>query len=358
MRKTLLARTAVAVAVAGSLISPLAIATAAPAHAAAHSAMAATEAQRDRVRWRAISDPRWEVRAAAAASLTSSNTEAVNDFLTTGLDSAIRRAAAFERSNITEIKHALATSASGSAVHRGSERALAATHDEKDEFVRHGLAEAKREDAQGDSEHDGEVAKQAREDREYVAELARTDPGAQVRSAASFAANSGRDEDLAEFFSYYWAAGARLDDEAFRLKLADLDAKGNAAMQRLRDAALAAQAAEQEASGEAAAKLHAQTVAAWNALAASAEGTSVDWAAERDRAAVQAAAWGGVAEHASGATTAQDWAAVIARAGNSQEAWAKAVELATRQAAMWMDLANGARDKATGTPTFQTGSNR
>ena len=150
---------------------------------------------------------------------------------------------------------------------------------------------------------------------------------------------------------------ASLDDEAFRLRLADLDAKGNAALRRLRAAALAAQAAEDAASGEAKEKLHLETVAAWTALATSAEGTSVDWAAERDRAAEQSAAWGRVAEHAGGATTEQDWLGVITRAGKSKETWVKAMQEASRQAAFWMVLAAEARDNATDTPALRTGSN-
>ncbi len=363
MRKTLLTWTALSVAVAGSFISPLPIggvagANAAPPGAAEVGAAAATDAQRDRVRWLAVIDARWEVRGDAAIALKDESANAISKFLSTGLDAAIRRAATFEQRNIIEIKHALATSTVESAVHHGSRRALTATHDEKDEFVRNGLAEARRRDAAGDNQHREDVAKQAKEDREYVAALARTDPGAQVRSAARFAANSGRDKDLAEFFSHYWAAGARLDDEAFRLKLVDLDAKGIAALQRLRAAALAAKAAEDAASGEAKAKLHAETVAAWKALAASAEGTSVDWAAERDRAADHAAAWGRVAEHATGATTQQDWAGVLARAGNSREAWAEAMEEAARQAAFWMDLADDARNNAGEPAARETGSDR
>ncbi|MEV4706210.1 hypothetical protein [Actinoplanes sp. NPDC049316] len=337
-----LARATVAAVVAGGLVVPFG------PDSAALAAAQATEMQRDRVRWRAVSDPRWEVRSAGAAALTSTRGDAITDFLATGLNAALRRAATDEQTNIIEIKYALATSTSTSAVHRAADRALAATHDEKDEFVRHGLAEARLLDAQGDQQHHGEVAKQAQEDRDYIAELARTDPGAQVRSAAGYAANSGRDEDVAEFFAYYWAAGARLDDEAYRLRLADLDAKGNAAMERLHTAALNAQAAERAASGEAAAKLHAETVAAWNALATAEDGTSVNWAAERDRAATQAEAWGRVAEHARGATTEQDWAGVIARAGASRDAWTAAAQQATKQAAYWLSLADEARGNATG----------
>ncbi len=365
MRRILLARTALAATVASGLVSPLPIGAAAAAPAAAARAAAAPAVQRARVLWRSVADPRWEVRDAAADALTSTKGDAVADFLATGLRAAEARAKEFERINMEEIRYVFDHSTSGSAVHQASKRALTATHDEKEEFVQRGLAAAVRLDAAGDKQHKVKVAKQTEEDRLYVAELARTHPGAQVRSAARFAVNSGRDEDLAEFFAYYWAAGARLDDEAYRLKLVNLDVRGNAAMQRLRAAAVAAQAAEKGASAEAAAKLRAETVAAWNAVAASADGTSVDWAAERDRAAGQADAWGRVVKHAEDAKakqengeSKQDWAAVIVQAGNSRDAWNSAVQEATRQAAFWLTQAEQARQSAAGSPAQETVNGR
>jgi hypothetical protein len=336
------------VAVAGSLVAPL--------PAAAASGTAATEQQRDRVRWRAVSAAEWEVRAAARAALTDSRDTAVPNFIAVGLGQAERRADAFEATNISKLKHLMITSGGNSAVYLASKRALAASHDDKDEFFRNGLTEAQRQDAESAGQHQAEVAKQAQPDRDYVAELARTDPGAQVRSAARFATNSGRDEDIAEFFAYYWAAGAHLDKEAYGLRLADLDATGAASLERLHAAVVAAQAAEHAATGAAAEKLHVDTVAAWTALAESADGASIDWAAERDRAAAQEDAWRGVAEFAGTARTAQDWAGVIVRALNSGEAWTEAAKQATKQAADWLAIAQDARSNATGTPAPETES--
>ncbi|WP_285687065.1 hypothetical protein [Actinoplanes sp. NBRC 103695] len=303
---------------------------------------AATQADRERVQWRAMSDGRWEVRTAAAVALNSTEDDAISRFLQTGLAAVINRAAAFERANIAEINYWLRISPADSAVRLGSARALRATHDEKDEFVRTGLAIAQELDASGQHEHDEEVAEQAQEDRDFVASIAGTDPGPQVRAAAAAAIAAGEDADIADFFRYYWAAGARLDDEAYRLAISDLDLRGTAALTRLRNAALAAEAAEAEASGEAAEKLHAETVAAWHAVSVAATGTSVDWAAERDRAAAQAAKWASVAAYAEGATTEQDWAGVLDRAGNNAAAWQDAVRWAEEQAAMWARLAEEA----------------
>jgi hypothetical protein len=316
------------------------VGTAAPASAAA------TQADRERVQWRAMSDGRWEVRVAAAVALNSSSPDAVPAFLRTGLASAMNRAITFERADVAEINYWFRISREGTAVYLGCERALVATHDEKHDFVETGLEIAQEQDDAGQQQHDHEVAKQAQEDRDFVAGLAATDPGPQVRAAAATAIARGADADIADFFDYYWAAGARLDDEAYRLAISDLDLKGNAAMARLRDAALAAEAAEAAASGEAAEKLHAETVAAWRAVATAATGTSVNWAAERDRAAAQSAMWANVAEHARGATTEQDWAAVLAQAGNSVTAWQDAVRWATEQAAMWTQLADEAAGRA------------
>jgi Short repeats of unknown function len=305
----------------------------------------ATQADRERVQWRAMSDGRWEVRVAAAVALNSSSPDAVPAFLRTGLASAMNRAIAFERADVAEINYWLRISPERSAVHIGCERALVATHDEKHDFVETGLEIAQEQDASGQQQQDDEVAQQAQEDRDFVAALAETDPGPQVRAAAATAITRGTDADIADFFDYYWAASARLDDEAYRLAISDLDLKGNASMARLRDAALAAEAAEAAASGEAAEKLHAETVAAWRAVAMAATGTSVNWAAERDRAAAQAAMWADVAAHAQGATTEQDWAAVLQQAGTSITAWQDAVRWATEQAAMWAQLADEANGK-------------
>lgn len=308
---------------------------------------AASQADRDRVQWRAMSDGRWEVRTAAAVALNNRDPEvdAITAFLRTGLNAAITRAASFERANVAEINYWLRISPTDSAVHLGCERALMATHDEKDEFVRVGLAIAQELDASGQHQQEEEVAQQAQADRNFVASIASSDPGLHVQQAAAAAVAGGEDADIADFFKYYWAAGARLDDEAYRLAISDLDLKGNAALARLRQAALAAEAAETGASGEAAEKLHAETVAAWHAVATSASGTSVNWAAERDLAAQQAAKWANVAAYAQGATTQQDWAAVVAQAGTSAAAWLDAVRWAEQQAAEWAELAAEADDR-------------
>ncbi|MBF9132519.1 hypothetical protein I0C86_26725 [Plantactinospora sp. S1510] len=306
---------------------------------------AASQADRERVQWRAMSDGRWEVRTAAVVALNSSDPNAVTRFLQTGLTSAINRAVSFERADVAEINYWLRISPTDSAVHLGCERALLATHDEKHDFVETGLAIAQELDASGQHQHEEEVAEQAQADRDFVASLAQSDPGPQVRAAAVAALAGGEDRDIADFFKYYWAAGARLDDEAYRLAISDLDLRGNAALARLRQAALDAEAAEAAASGEAAEKLHAETVAAWRAVATAATGTSVNWAAERDRAAEQAAKWSSVAEYAQGATTEQDWAAVVARAGTNAAAWQDAVRWAEEQAQMWARLAEEADDR-------------
>ncbi|MFI7547674.1 hypothetical protein [Actinoplanes sp. NPDC049599] len=314
--------------------------TAGPASAAA------TQADRERVQWRAMSDGRWEVRTAAAVALRDTSPDAVPAFLRSGLTAAMNRAAAFERADVAEINYWLRISRAGTAVRLGCERALAATHDEKHDFVETGLALAQELDESGQHQHDEEVAKQAQEDRDFVASLAETDPGRQVRAAAAAAIAGGTDADIADFFDYYWAAGARLDDEAYRLAISDLDLRGTTALTRARNAALAAAAAEAAASGEAAEKLHADTVAAWRAVATAATGTSVNWAAERDRAAAQAAMWAGVAQHAEDATTEQDWAGVLTRAGNNVTAWQDAVRWAQEQAEVWARLADEAAGKA------------
>jgi hypothetical protein len=310
-------------------------------------AAAASQADRERVQWRALSDGRWEVRQAAAVALNKtpspSDPDPVATFLRTGLTAAMNRAALFERNNNTTLEVEKRNSRPGSFVHIGCDRALRATHDDKDDFIRFGL-EAAREADQEDPQQ-VEVATQAQADRDYVASLAESDPGPQVKAAAVAAITAGEDQDIADFFSYYWAAGARLDDEAYKLAISDLDLKGNAKMAQLRAAALRAQAAEEGLSGEALEKARAETASAWRAVQVSAAGASVDWTAEAARAAEQSAKWAAVAAYAEGATTEQDWAAVVARARTDATAWQDAVRWAEQQAAAWAQLAEEAGNR-------------
>ena len=64
-----------------------------------------------------------------------------------------------------------------SAVRLGCERRLTVTHDEKDEFVRVGLAIAQELDASGQHQHEEEVAQQAQADRDFVASIAASGSG-------------------------------------------------------------------------------------------------------------------------------------------------------------------------------------
>jgi hypothetical protein len=310
-------------------------------------ASAASQADRERVQWRALSDGRWEVRQAAAVALNKtpspSDPDPVATFLRTGLTAAMNRAATFERNNDITLEVEKRNSRPGSFVHIGCERALRATHDDKDDFIRYGLEAAREADRQDPQQE--EVAKQAQADRDYVASIAESDPGPQVQAAAFAAITAGEDRDIADFFSYYWAAGAHLDDEAYKLAISDLDLKGNAKMTRLREAALRAQAAEEGLSGEALEKARAETASAWRAVQVSATGASVDWTAEAARAAEQSARWTAVAAYAEGATTEQDWAAVVARARTDAAAWQDAVRWAEQQAAAWARLAEEAGDR-------------
>ena len=134
MRNSLVVRTVAAAAVVGTLIAPARAGAAPPSASASVSPGAATEATLDRVRMLAVFDARWEVRSGARGALDAKG-EAPDVFLAAGFNAAVLRAAEFERSNMVQIRTAIRTSRSGSAVRKASQRALVATHDEKEAFV-------------------------------------------------------------------------------------------------------------------------------------------------------------------------------------------------------------------------------
>ncbi|MFD8494895.1 hypothetical protein [Amycolatopsis sp. NPDC059657] len=310
----------------------------------------AQQAAADRARVKRIAkrDPRPEVQTSAwTALLSSRGDEAIAEFLATGLDKARARAADNARRNTGIIQRTITTSLTGSNVRVTAERALLGTDTEKDEYVRTGFDKAQEADRLNDNKYEQHVAEQARADRDYVTDLSVNDPGPQVRAAASRALRDGDDAGIADFFAYYWASAAKLDNEAFRMFTADRDALWQNSVKRLLEAALAAERTERETSGVLADKARADAIAAWRTLADVAGQSTVNWMAERDKAAAQAAAWSGVADHAHAATTGQDWASVLARAGANQASWAEEAEWAVTQAAKWAATAEQARASAT-----------
>jgi hypothetical protein len=346
-RRTLVRAVMIAALVTGSLAATSSAAAIAATAVGVTDPAAMAAADRERVKRVALHDPRPDVQASAWHALLSSEGDAaIAEFLATGLAAAKERAALRAQRNTEFIQRTNKFSLPGSAVRITSARALLGSDNEQDEYVRVGLAKAQQADKDNDNQYQEKLVKMAKEDRDYVANLAANDPGVQVRAAANRALSQGDDEAIDLFFKYYWASGARLDDEAFRRYTADQDAIWHSDVQRLVDEAEAAEAAERAASGELAAKYRADAIAAWRQVETQAGQSSVDWAAEQAKAAQQADAWAAVADHARTASSEQDWSDVLARGDAGSTSWADEAAWAVAQAGSWKAIADQARASA------------
>jgi hypothetical protein len=327
----------------------------APAFAHADTAVVASDSTeqskvyRDRVLRIGAIDSRPEVRSAAWAALTSSRGAiAVKEFLTTGVYAARQRAADNARRNKDYITRVNRNAVPGSAVANSSARMLKSftTDEERARYVQTGLAEAQELDRVNNDRDQERFAEQAKADRDYVAQLAATDPGPQVRDAAARALAAGTDYDIGLFFKYHWASAAALDQEAFRRFVADQDAIWLVRITVLIEAAEAAEKAERESSGELARKARLEAIGHWRAIQTDSNASSVNWEGERDNADSQAASWAAIVAHARAASTGQDWASVIARGDEAGRAWADHARDAVAQAAAWKSIAERARESA------------
>jgi hypothetical protein len=298
---------------------------------------------RTKVQRLADKDARSEVQVAAWNALLNGDS-AITAFLAPGggFDKAKARAAASAARNADVIRRVLLTTTprSSPAVYAAASRASRGTPADQDTFVRTGWDLALAQDANSDDHHDVEVARQAQVDRDYVAGLAVTDPGAWVRAAARRA--TGGDAELAEFFGYEWASAARGDEQAYRVRVADQDLLWQARLNQLIQSARDAEAAFGRAEAAAAEKARATAVLAWQAVAGHATTAQQGWDAESASAAGQARSWNAVAEFALTATTAQDWQAVSGNAGSAGTAWADEREWAEAQARQWKNLVDSA----------------
>ncbi|MEV6602994.1 hypothetical protein [Kutzneria sp. NPDC051319] len=304
-------------------------------------------AAREFVERLALHDPRPDVQVSAwNALLSSQGDEAIAEFLATGLAEAKARAAERAQRNTEFIQRTNKYSLPGSAVEVTSARALLGSDIEQDEYVRVGLAKAQQADRDTDNQYQEKLVKMAKEDQDYVSDLAAHDPGVQVRAAANRALSQHNEQAIDLFFKYYWASAASLDDESFRRFTADRDAIWHNDVTRLVEAAEAAEKAERAASGELAEKYRADAIDAWRQVETTAEQSSVDWSAEQAKAVQQVDAWAAIAVHARTATSEQDWADVIARGEAGRTSWAAEAAWAQSQADSWKAIADQARASA------------
>lgn len=305
-----------------------------------------------------LNDARWEVRSAARSALISDLPNAITAFLPPGrgYTSARDRAAKNAARNDLIISRAIATSTPVTSpfVNETAQRAQNGTLDEKDSYVRTGLAQAQALDAK----HAPVTLakKQAELDRRYVTAQAANASGAWVKAAAQRAMLRGTDNDIAEFFKYSWASAADCDLQQFRMELTEQEILYRNRLDELVAAAGTAQRAYEEASAasqqKAAAEAAAEARAAWNTAADVAASTQVTWQANQNLAASQAGSWQAVRDFAVHATTEQDWRGIATRAVTTGTAWADELAWAQEQARIWTGLETSARASATAIPVI------
>lgn len=285
-------------------------------------------------------DPRWEVRSAARNAYLMDTDEAATAFFSAGggYDEARKRASSNAARNDLIISRAIATSHPSFSpfVHMTATRAQYGTLDEKDRYVRTGLAEAKALDAKHSPVE--QAKQQTAMDREYVADLATNASGAWVKEAALRAVRLGTDADIAEFFKYSWASAADCDLQAFRLRVDEQEATYRQLLGQAVLLAEQAQAAYEGAAEAAKVKAAEEARSAWHTAADVAASTQATWSANQDLNASQARAWQAVHDFAVQATTDQNWAGIADRATSTSTSWAEEVAWSQEQARRWTEL--------------------
>lgn len=330
----------------GTAIAAMPGGYAAAVRAAQASAADSAAADRAFVRFVALRHPQSTVRAAAWLALLSSTPDAaVAQFLASGYEAARARAAARNQQNLDFAKRILATHTAAYApeVNAAAKRAVNGSDADRELFARTGYTEAAARDRQVREADGRHAAALVQADRDYVAVLRDSDPGAQVRVGAGYALRAGAtDADLVEFFAYGWNSSARLDLELHQSAIADSDVRWRATINRLVVEARAAEQAAREASGEAAAAARAQAATAWRTVGEQGTPPRSAWRHAEDVAAAQAASWQAIAL-AAAAADGVNWESIAASSVSNQAAWNTERETAAEQARYWTELLDQAR---------------
>lgn len=331
----------------GGLVEPaVAVPSIFPLSVGASAVVDRAAADRAFVRFVALRHPQGTVRAAAWLALTSSAPDAaVAQFLGSGYASARARAAARNAQNLDFAKRILATHTVEYApeVNAAAKRAVNGSDADREYFARTGYAEAAQRDRQVREAAGKHAAALVQADRDYVAVLRDSDPGAQVRVSAAWALRTGAaDADLVEFFAYGWASAARLDLELHQSAIADSDVRWRATINRLVTEAQAAERAAREAQGEAAAAARASAASAWRTVGTEATKPRSAWSAAEEVAATQAATWQAIAVAAAGAESV-NWDSIADSSVTTEAAWNAERQTAVEQARYWTSLLEQAR---------------
>lgn len=298
------------------------------------------------VRFVALRHPQSTVRAAAWLALLSSTPDAaIAEFLASGYEPARARAAAQDQQDLDFAKRILATHIAAYApeTHAAAKRAVNGSAADRERFARTGYAEAAARDRQVREADGTHAAALAQADRDFVAALRDSDPGAQVRVGAGYALRAGAtDADLVEFFAYGWNSSARLDLELHQSAIADNDVRWRATINRLTADARAAETAAREASGEAAAAARAQAATAWRTVVEQTTPARSAWRQAEDVAAAQAASWQAIALAAAAAESV-NWESIASSSVSTAAAWSTERDSAAEQARYWTALLDQAR---------------
>jgi hypothetical protein len=305
------------------------------------------EADRFFVRWLSTEDERLAVRSAArGALLAGTGDTAVQDFLTTGWDTAISRAAQTHARNTDFATRMVATHAVAYYpwVNAAGRHALAGTEAQLQEFVSTGYAKALDLDRRAIAYDNGQAQLVRQDDRDFVTRLGLDDPGPQVRAWAARAVGPGTtDADVVEFFRYGWVSASGLDLQMFHTRLADDDRRWRLTAQRLVAEAQAAEKAARETAGEAQAQLRAAAARAWADVGDRTGPARVAWADAEQTALHQAETWLLVSQTAAAATTSTNWTTIAGTAPAARADWLAEQQTASTQASTWTALYERAR---------------
>jgi hypothetical protein len=323
---------------------------AAPAGHAATDGQELSAWNRVFVRLVAGSHPQELVRADAWMALISEDGDAaVDEFVDTGLSDAVRRADEVDEQHADFARRVLATFTQefSPEVHAAAQHAVNGGDSDRAEFVLTGFAAAQDRDRRVRAAEGSLARALVAEDRAFVRNLAATDPGPQVRAAATWATRTGAtDDDLVAFFADGWTHAAVLDLESHRRQEFESDARWRATVRRLLTDAEDAERAALGAAEEVREQARAAAARAWRAAGESTGPARTAWAEAEQIALRQAANWRAVAA-AAAAATGPNWNAIAGVAGRTQSTWTAEREWAAEQAEAWNALLAKAIDGET-----------
>ncbi|MBO3743964.1 ALF repeat-containing protein [Actinoplanes flavus] len=300
-----------------------------PARAAAVPVLVTNPAEADRefVRWLSVHDPRASVRSAAETALAGGTAAA---FLASGYQTALDQAAQ-ARANDLAFADRMASEHPAPTfpwVNAAARRAIEGTDAELAEFARTGYAAALKDD-QAHVPYDDGAALVTASDWDFLADLARLDPGTNIYQRVRFI---DTDADLAGFLRYGLLSAAALDLELLRAQyVADEWAKWPEARFRTVQAATIDKAAREGTTSPAVA------VQAWQQLISRFERQPAYWSGGERLARTRSESWGRIGMRAGMASTPL-LDPVVSGAAEVRSRWVAETNGAAQQYGWWNGL--------------------